>query len=133
MNGEHPMADTRRREAIDRVADRFESQLLGDIIRDQLYYDDGPVLRLANVMERAYSLADAGDVESEAAKDGAFAAGEEIHDVLDAEAKAQVLARLDDVVADRVDIIDHHGADGRRAVDEASKCQRLGEIPGGDA
>lgn len=133
MNGEHPKADTRRRDAINRVADRFESQLLGDIICDRLYYDDGPLVRLANVMERAYTLADAGDVQSEIAADGAFGAAEEIHDVIDAEAEAQVLAALEDVVADRADIIDHHGADGRRAVDEASKCQRLGEIPGGDA
>ncbi|MFC6973664.1 hypothetical protein ACFQL1_01630 [Halomicroarcula sp. GCM10025709] len=133
MNGEHPKADTRRREAIDRVADRFESQLLGDIVRDRCYYDDGPVLRLANVMERAYSLADAGDVETEAASKGAFGAAEEIRDVIDAEAEAQVLARLDDVVADQDDIIDHHGPDGLRAVNEANKCQELGEIPGGDA
>jgi len=125
----HPKADRRRREAFDRVADRFDSDLLGDIVRDRLYYDDGPVLRLASVMERAYNLSEAGDVETDAAQKGAFGAGQEIYDVLDAEAEAQVVARLEDVVSDRSDIIEHHGADGRRAVHEASKCHRLGEVP----
>lgn len=125
----HPKADKRRRQAIDRVADRFDSDLLGDIVRDKLYYDDGPVLRLASVMERAYNLSEAGDVESEAAEGGAFDAGNAIYEVLDEEAEAQAVAALEDVAADRADIVEHHGADGRRAVHEASKCHRLGEIP----
>ena len=120
MTEYHPKADKRRREAVDRVVDQFESSLLTDIVRDKLYYRHGAIVRLTDAVERCYALSEDNDeVQTDDMDAACFDAAETIQERLDAEVRAHVRSALDDIVADRAEIIDHHGPDGRDAVDEA--------------
>jgi len=125
----HPKADKRRRGAVDRAVDGLESDLLADIVRDKLYFRDGAIVRLADAMERCYTLSEGdGEVILSEMDAACFDAAETIREQLDAEVRAHVRTALDDVVADRAEIIDHHGADGRAAVDEAKRLRNSGTL-----
>jgi len=120
MTEYHPKADKRRREAVDRAVDQFESGLLADMVRDKLYYRHGAIVRLADAMERCYTLSEDNDeVRTDDMDAACFDAAETIREQLDAEVRAHVQDALDDIVADRAAIMDFHGDDGRNAVDEA--------------
>jgi hypothetical protein len=120
MTAYHPKADQRRREAIDRAVDQFDSPLLADMVRDKLYYRHGAIVRLTDAMERCYTLSEDNDeVQTDDMDAACFDAAETIREQLDAEVQAHVQDALDDVVADRAAVIGFHGDDGRNAIDEA--------------
>jgi len=128
----HPRADKVRRSRVNDAAGRFESSLLGDMIRDRLLYDDGPLVQLASAMEECYGLEEhdvplTGEMQS-----ACFAAAEEIHDALEAEVERQVLHVLDDIVDDSGEVIDHHGDDGQAAVAEARHYIAIAGLPSKD-
>lgn len=124
----HPNADSRRNDLVDDVADRFDSQLLGDIVRDKLHYGENSILWLADAIETCYGLEEDSRLLSEEAQQAAFSAAEELREAEEAEVEARVMATLKVVVDDREEIEGFHG-DHIEAVDEAERIVEAGELP----
>lgn len=131
MTDTHPRADGRRGTLVDEVASRFDSQLLGDIIRDKLQYGDNSILQMVDVTERCYALEEGDILESEAAQKAAFRAAEELYEAESQEVEARVMVTLQAVVDDREEIEGFHG-DDVAAVDEAEQILEQGELPPAD-
>jgi len=128
----HPRADKVRRNRVNDAADRFESSLLGDMIRDRLLYGDGPLVQLASAMEECYSLEEHDVPLTDEMQSACFSAAQEIYEALDTELERQVLQALGDIVDDADEIIDHHEEDGQAAVAEARHYVAIAGLPAED-
>jgi len=128
----HPRANKQRRNLVNDAADRFASDLLGDMIRDRLHYDDGPLVQLCSAMEECYGLEEHSVPATDEMQSACFSAAEEIHEALDTELERQVLQTLGDIVDDANEIIDHHDEDGQAAVAEARHYVAVAGLPAED-